>query len=219
MSYPEYSFQNRFLPVRNTRLHYIDEGPETGDPVVMVHGNPTWSFFFRKLIHALSDRYRTIAPDHIGMGLSGVPGEEDYAYTLQSRIDDLALLLETRRIADGITLVVHDWGGAIGLGYALRHPERVRRLVILNTAAFHLPKGKAFPRNLSVVRTPVLGPFLVRGLNAFSREAVRRCAITPLSAGVRSAYLEPYNTWHNRLAVLRFVEDIPVRDEIGRAHV
>jgi pimeloyl-ACP methyl ester carboxylesterase len=151
------------------------------------------------------------------MGLSGTPEDGAYDYTLASRVDDLDTLLEARGIDADVTLVVHDWGGSIGLGYALRHPGRVTRLVILNTAAFHLPAGMEFPRNLALVRTPKLGPFLVRGLNAFSREAVRRCVTTPLSAGVRRAYLEPYNTWHNRLAVLRFVRDIPI-DPADRAY-
>ena len=211
MSYPEYTFQSRFLSVRGTRLHYIEEGPVTGEPVVMVHGNPTWSFFFRKLITRLCDRYRTLAPDHVGMGLSATPGDDAYDYRLASRVDDLSSLLEARRFTSNLTLVVHDWGGAIGLGYALRHPERVKRLVLFNTAAFHLPEGMSFPRDLARVRTPVLGPFFVRGLNAFSGVAVRRCAVTPLAPGVRRAYLEPYNNWHNRLAVLRFVQDIPLR--------
>jgi haloalkane dehalogenase len=191
-------------------MHYLDEGPVTGEPVVMVHGNPTWSFFFRELIRDLSDFYRVIVPDHLGMGLSSTPSDEAYAYDLESRVNDLETLLEARDVKSDITLVVHDWGGSIGLGYALRHPERVRRLVLLNTAAFHLPEGKEFPNSLRRVRTPVIGPFLVRGLNVFSRVAVDRCTVTPLPHGVRKAYLDPYNNWRNRLAVLRFVENIPL---------
>ncbi|MDA1082127.1 MAG: alpha/beta fold hydrolase [Gemmatimonadetes bacterium] len=198
------------MQVHGTRLHYIDEGPGDGDPVVMVHGNPTWSFFYRRPIRTLSDRYRTIVPDHIGMGLSESPLDDAYAYTLASRIDDLDHLLEQRGVVSNVTLIVHDWGGSIGLGYAMRHPGRVKRLVILNTAAFHLPAGKAFPPDLTRIRKSFLGPLLVRGLNAFSLSAVRRCVTTPLSAGVRRGYLEPYNNWRNRLAVLRFVQDIPI---------
>jgi haloalkane dehalogenase len=217
MAYPGYNFEHRFLAVRGHRMHYLDEGPVDGEPVVMVHGNPTWSFFFRGLVERLSDRYRTVVPDHIGMGLSATPPESAYTYTLKSRVDDLETLLESRGVVDDITLVVHDWGGSIGLGYALRHPERVKRLVILNTAAFHLPEGKDFPASLKVVRTPLIGSLLVRGGNAFSREAVNKCSVKPLPTGVKQAYLEPYNDWRNRLAVMRFVQDIPL-DPKDRAY-
>ena len=213
VAYPDYSFENRFLSLRGHRLHYVDEGPVQGEPVVMVHGNPTWSFFFRGMIERLCDRYRAVAPDHLGMGLSSTPPDDAYAYTLSSRVDDLEALLDAREITGDITLVVHDWGGSIGLGYALRHPERIKRLVILNTAAFHLPEGKAFPGSLRVARARGIGPFLVRGLNAFSRAAVDRCAVTPMPHAVRCAYLDPYNSWRNRLAVLRFVQDIPLDPE------
>ena len=217
MAYPEYNFHSRFLKIDGQRMHYLDEGPVEGDPIVMVHGNPTWSFFFRRLVADLSDRYRAVVPDHIGMGLSGVPSDRDYTYTLASRIDDLEALLEARGVSSNITLIVHDWGGSIGLGFTLRHPERVKRLVILNTAAFHLPEGKAFPSSLRVARTPLLGSFLVRGLNAFVVKAANTCAAKALPPGVRRAYLDPYSSWHNRLAIQRFVQDIPLR-KTDRGH-
>src|SRR5436305_2156201 len=125
------------------RLHYLDEGD--GEPVVMVHGNPTWSFYYRHLVEALSPSHRVIVPDHIGCGLSDKPDDSRYAYTLASRVDDLEALLEHLGIVKDITLVVHDWGGMIGMVYATRHPKRIRRLVVLNTAGFHLPQAKRFP--------------------------------------------------------------------------
>src|SRR5205823_3246531 len=111
-------------------------------PVVMLHGNPTWSFYYRNLVLSLRDSYRTIVPDHIGCGLSDKPDDSRYRYTLESRVTDLEALLEHLGVTCDITLVVHDWGGMIGLAYAVRHPERIRRLVILNTGAFHLPRTK-----------------------------------------------------------------------------
>ena len=110
-------------------------------------------------------------------------------------------------------MVVHDWGGMIGMLYASRHPERIKRIVILNTAAFHLPASTRLPLSLSLIRNTPLGPFLVRGLNAFSLGAVARCARRPLTADVRAGYLQPYDCWKNRLAVLRFVETIPIKPE------
>src|SRR6187397_1873188 len=109
----------------------------------MVHGNPTWSFYYRGLVEGLRSTYRTIVPDHMGCGLSDKPDDSRYAYTLESRVSDPEALVEHLGLDGGLTLVVHDWGGAIGLGYATRHPDRVARLVILNTAAFHLPAAKA----------------------------------------------------------------------------
>jgi haloalkane dehalogenase len=99
----------------------------------------------------------------------------------------------------------------IGMAWASRHPERVGGLVVLNTAAFHLPAGKRLPWSLWLVRKTPLGPMLVRGLNAFSRGAVWYCTVRPLTDKVRESYLAPYDSWRNRIAVLRFVQDIPLR--------
>src|SRR5882757_3678980 len=142
------------------RLHYLDEGE--GEPVVMVHGNPTWSFYYRNLVEALSGHYRTIAVDQIGCGLSDKPDDSRYAYTLESRVDDLEALLDHLEVDRGITLVVHDWGGMIGMAYAARYPERIARLVVLNTGAFPLPASKPFPWPLWICRNTALGSWLVR---------------------------------------------------------
>ena len=137
------------------RLHYLDEG--AGEPVVMVHGNPTWSFYYRNLVEALRGSYRVVVPDHIGCGLSDKPDDSRYDYTLASRVDDLERLLDHLGLDRGLTLVVHDWGGMIGMAYAARHPERIARLVVLNTAAFHKPPGKSFPWPLWICRDTPLG--------------------------------------------------------------
>ena len=113
---------------------------------------------------------------------------------------------------EGINLVVHDWGGMIGLAWAVQHPARVKSLVILNTAAFPLPKSKAFPWQLWVVRDTPLGPLLVRGLNGFARGATHlACTRKRLPRAVRDAYCAPYDSWGDRIATLRFVQDIPLR--------
>ncbi|GAC1448129.1 MAG: alpha/beta fold hydrolase [Isosphaeraceae bacterium] len=190
--------------------HYLDEGK--GEPVVMVHGNPTWSYYYRNLVEALRDDYRVIVPDHIGCGRSDKPGDDRYEYTLENRIHDLETLIDHLGLGGDLTLVVHDWGGAIGLGFATRHPERVARLVILNTAAFHLPGTKRFPWALRVCRDTPLGAFAVRGLNAFCRgTAAIGCKHHPMPRSVREAYLAPYDSWANRRAIHRFVQDIPLR--------
>ncbi len=211
MQFPDYPFSPHYAVVNGQRMHYLDEGEPTAAPVVMVHGNPSWSYYYRKLVLALSDNYHCIVPDHIGMGLSDKPGAADYRFTLEQRIDDLEALLQELGITDNITLVLHDWGGMIGMGYAARHPERIKRLVILNTGAFHLPASKPLPWQIRLSRVPVLGALLNQGLNAFSRGAVQHCVTRqPMPAAVGAAYIAPYNNWHNRLAVRKFVEDIPL---------
>ena len=204
-----YPFQSRFLDRNGIRQHYLDEGQ--GPPVVMVHGNPTWSFYYRNLVHALRGEHRCIVPDHIGCGLSEKPSQEKYDYTLRSRIDDLEALLDHLGISE-CSLVVHDWGGMIGMAYAVRHPERIRKLVVLNTGAFPLPMGKRLPFALWLGRNTRLGTWLIRRLNLFCRLAARigtkRKRLPP---EVRAEYLRPYDSWDNRIAVAKFVQTIPLK--------
>jgi haloalkane dehalogenase len=188
-------------------MAYLDEG--SGPPVVMVHGNPTWSFFWRSLVARLAPEHRCIVPDHVGMGRSDMPDDVVYRYTLSSRVDDLERLLNHLDLSD-VTLVVHDWGGMIGLGWAVRHPSRVGRLVVLNTAAFHLPAGKKVPWQLALVRDTQLGALVVRGLNGFARGAARAAVGRSLDRRTRDAYCAPYDSWRTRRATLRFVQDIPL---------
>lgn len=203
-------FKSHFLNRNGNQLHYINEGE--GEPVVMVHGNPSWSYYYRNLVSALSSKHQCIVPDHIGCGISDKPNDPDYDYTLKNRIDDLEALLDSLGVTENITLVCHDWGGMIGTGFAARHPQRIKRLVYLNTAAFHLPDTKPFPWALWVCRETLLGTLLVRGLNAFSSAAsyvgVKR---KPMDKAVREAFVAPFNSWENRISTLRFVQDIPLK--------
>ena len=204
-----YPFRSRYLRLEDLNLHYLDEG--SGEPVLMLHGNPTWSFYYRELVLALRDKFRAIVPDHIGCGMSDKPPPDRYAYRLQNRVEDIERLLDHLSIRDRLTLVLHDWGGMIGIAYALRHPGRIRRLVITNTAAFLPPGGKELPWQLKLFRH--LGPMAalpVLGLNAFARGAARMCSCKGLSATVRRGLLAPYDSWSNRIATLKFVEDIPL---------
>ena len=211
MPLPDYPFTGHFHEVRRgLRMHYLDEGPRDGDVIVMLHGNPSWSYYWRHMVLGLRDRYRCIVPDHIGMGFSDKPGDADYAYTLQSRVDDLGALLAHLGIEHDITLAVHDWGGMIGFGWALSHAPAVRRLVITNTAAFGLPKAKKMPWQLTLGRDSKLGAVLIRGFNAFAAGAARFGVAHRMPAEVRRAYCSPYDSWSNRISTLRFVQDIPL---------
>ena len=201
-----YPFDSHYFRVDGHRLHYVDEG--SGPVVLMLHGNPTWSFYFRELITALSDRYRVIVPDHIGCGLSDKP--RDYPYTLATHIDNVHRLIDHLNVTD-VTLVVHDWGGAIGFGWAARNTNKVSRFVVFNTAAFSGP----CPLRIRICRWPIVGALAVRGLNAFARSAVRIACKnrSRMTAEVKRGYLRPYDSWANRVAVLRFVQDIPLEPD------
>ena len=204
-----YPFRSRFLKIRGYNYHYLDEGE--GEAVVMIHGNPTWSFYFRRMILELSPRYRVIAPDHMGCGLSDKPDERGYDFRVQTRAEDLECLLDHLGIKENITLMVHDWGGMIGMIYALRHPERIRRLIITNTAAFFPPGNKRLPLRLWLIRNIL--PFAVPavlGLNLFARAALYIAPRTRLSPETKSGLIAPYNCPRNRLATLKFVQDIPL---------
>ena len=219
-----YPFEGRFLDIGGYRMHFLDEG--SGDPVVMVHGNPSWSFYWRELVKTLSGSFRCIVPDHVGCGLSDKPSASDYPYTLQRRIEDLEALLDRLELKERVTLILHDWGGMIGMGVAHRRPERVERVVALNTAAFPLPPEKPMPRRLSIVRDSPVGAFLVRRFNAFARGATFMAVERPMPRRIRDAYCAPYDSPENRIATLRFVQDIPLSaadpgfaivDEVGRS--
>jgi cis-3-alkyl-4-acyloxetan-2-one decarboxylase len=203
-----FPFESRFHDHAGLRQHYVDEG--LGAPVVMLHGNPTWSFMYRALIADLRTSYRVIAPDHIGCGLSDKPDDTRYAYTLDQRVRDVSALLEGAGVTRDITLVVHDWGGLIGLAWAVRYAERVKRLVIFNTAAFPIPPSTRLPLSIRVCRDTALGAFLVRRFNAFSAVASHVAPQHRLAVEVRRAYTAPYDSWANRIATLRFVQDIPL---------
>ena len=205
-----YPWDGDFLDRDGMKLHYLDEGE--GDPLVLVHGNPTWSFYWRHFVRDLSDSYRVIVPDHIGMGLSDKPGPEDYGYRLADRVSDLDALLDHLGVRENVTLIAHDWGGMISLAWALRNRSKVKRLVLLNTAGFFLPQSGALPWRLKLLRH-MPSELTVRGLNAFVRGAIMGCSKRPgrMTSAVKSGYLAPYDSWSNRIAIHRFVQDIPLQ--------
>ena len=197
-----YPYLPEKIAINGHDLSFLDQGQ--GRAIVMLHGNPTWSFFYRNLVKLLQDSYRVIVPDHMGCGYSAKP--QDYPYTLKTHIDNLETLLAARRI-DRFSLVLHDWGGAIGMGLALRNPERVESVVVLNTAAF---RSKLIPLRIRICRIPVLGAVIVRGLNGFARAALSMAVVNKMKPAVARGYLEPYDSWGHRIALLRFVQDIPL---------
>ena len=197
-TFPDYSFEPRRVEVRpGIAMSCVDVGPRDGEVVLMLHGNPSWSYHWRHLVAGLRDRYRCIVPDHVGMGSSDRPDDAAdasprYEYTLQSRVDDLDTLLGKLGIDGPVTLAVHDWGGMIGMGWALRDPSRVRRLVVLNTATFPLPAAKPMPWQLSLGRDSRIGGWLIRRFNLFARGAAWLGTERRMAPDVRRAYVAPY---------------------------
>ncbi|MGB0416176.1 MAG: alpha/beta fold hydrolase [Coraliomargarita sp.] len=194
---------NWFEQPDGAKMHYLDEG--AGPVVLMVHGNPTWSFYYRGLVNRLSAMgFRCIVPDHVGCGLSDKP--QDYSYTLKRRIDDLERLVDHLGV-ERFSLIVHDWGGAIGCGLAGRRPQALEKLTLLNTAAF---RSKRIPARIAAVKIPVLGEAIIRALNGFAGPAAIMSVKTPLAPAVKRGLLWPYRSWKNRVAVWNFVKDIPL---------
>lgn len=208
----EYPFEPHVFDVDGTWMHYVDHGPVQGGPrgdeaILFVHGNPTWSFAFRHLISAHSIEHRCIAVDHVGCGLSDKPA--DYDYTLERHAENLTALVDHLGLRR-VLLVLHDWGGAIGMGFARRRPGLVQAIAVMNTGAF---RSKHMPLRIAACRWPGIGPLFVRGFNAFSRGALTMAVEKPLSDVAKRGYLLPYASWNERVAVQSFVEDIPTKPD------
>jgi cis-3-alkyl-4-acyloxetan-2-one decarboxylase len=204
-----YPYASNTMRSHALHYHYLDEGH--GDPLLMVHGNPTWSFYFRHLIDAFRKDHRVIVPDHIGCGLSEKPGPDRYDFRLKSRVDDLTALIEHLNPQRPLTLIAHDWGGMIALAWALDHPGRAGRMVLMNTAGFFPPHGKTIPLSLRWVRKPnPITERIVLHLNLFARAALVMAPRRRLSAEVRAGLIAPYDRPLHRLATLKFVQDIPL---------
>jgi haloalkane dehalogenase len=202
-----YPFKSNWWTHNGRRYHYIDEGE--GEILLMLHGNPTWSFYYRNLVSAFKDRYRVIVPDMMGCGLSDRPSEADYDFRYRTRIEDIEAFMDFLGLKKDITLIAHDWGGIIGSGVAGRNPEKFSRYILFNTAGFRMPKGKRLPLRLRYARYfPKLPRCQMLGLNAFAYLATYMGVGKKMSKEVRRGLLAPYNSWKNRIAIYRFVKDI-----------
>jgi len=183
----EYPFKPHFFLTPAGNMHYVDEG--SGEPVVFVHGNPAWSFEFRKLIKDFSMTNRCIAPDLIGFGLSDKPA--GWSYLPEEQAKNLDLFLESLPLKN-ITLVVGDWGGPIGLSYALSHPEKIKNIVITNTWLWSVRSDWYYQAFSTLVGGPV-GRWLIRNHNFFAGTIVKslfgdKSRLTP---EIHAQYLMP----------------------------
>jgi len=209
-------YEPHWFDTEDGRLHYVDVGSRDGRPVVLLHGNATWGFLYRNFIAALAEAgHRAIVPDHLGFGRSDKPPAAA-VYRLDRHIARLDALLESLDLRD-TTLVLAEWGGAVGLGWAVAHPERVGRLFVLNTPYPERPAGKVrLPPPILLFRMPVVGPLFVKGLGAFTRGFLFRVAVVHrerLTPEIKAAYLAPHPTWSSRTGVLAFPRQIPTGSE------
>ncbi|MFK8114341.1 MAG: alpha/beta fold hydrolase, partial [Rubripirellula sp.] len=194
------------LKLGSHTLRYLDEG--SGDETLLcVHGNPTWSFYWRGIVERFAGQRRVVTVDHLGCGRSDKPPESEFAYTLAAHRDNVVSLIDALDLRR-VTLIAHDWGGAIGLSSLLERRDRFERIVLLNTAAFPPPY---LPLRIAACRWPLFGPIAVRGFNAFARAAVTMAmSRTRMDPTVASGLLAPYDNWANRVAINAFVKDIPM---------
>ncbi len=181
----DYPFASHFLEVDGGRLHYVDEGD--GEPILMIHGQPSWSFMYRHLIRGLSPKTRCIAVDHIGFGLSDKP--RDWSYKPSQHAENLAALVEHLDL-ESITLVVHDWGGPIGLGFAIAHRERIRRIVAFDTWMWSMAEHAA-ARWFSRIMGSSVGQFGTKRFNLFV-DVFMKSALGPAWPAVSAAYRGPF---------------------------
>jgi haloalkane dehalogenase len=194
---PDWTFEPRYLEQGGLRMHYVDEG--TGNPLLLLHGEPTWGFLYRKMIPTLAEVARVVAPDYFGFGRSDKPTHiEDYSYDFHyGSIERLADELDLRET----TVVVQDWGGPLGFRLAVERPDRIARLVVLNTGIGARPPSEEWLRFREFVRR--VGPDLMAG------QLVRITCVTELADEVVAGYDAPFPTPESKAGVLAFPELVP----------
>lgn len=199
----DYPFTSRYFNINGQRLHYIDEG--NGDILLFVHGTPSWSFDFRHLIKHFSKTHRCVAIDHIGFGLSDKPAEYDYSTLNHSlTLEQFALALNL----SNITLLVHDFGGPIGLNFAIQHPERIKQMIILNSWLWSSNADPDYIKFRKVLKSPLLS-FLYKYLNFSPRFILPRSfGEKKLSKPILKHYTAPFSNKYERNGTLAFAHSL-----------
>ncbi len=204
-----FPFAPHYLDANGFKMHFVDEGD--GEPVLLLHGDPTWGYLWRRFIRPLAKDRRCIVPDQMGMGKSDTP-ESPYPYRLRHHIDNLEALLLHLDLQN-LTLMLHDWGGPVGLGMATLHPQRIKRLVLMNTWAFASWPGAPFPRLIELIRSD-RGEKFVLEKNGYLEPALLGTTHHPekLTKTILDAYRAPFPTPASRRALLCWSRDIPVHE-------
>ena len=199
----EYPFESNYAALPIGKMHYVDEG--SGDPIVMVHGNPGWSFEFRNIIKGLSKTHRCIAPDHIGFGLSDKP--LDWNYLPEKHAENFEMFMDNLNLKN-IILIVSDWGGPIGLSYAIKHPEKVKKLILLNTWMWSV-ENDPYYRKFSKMMGGGFGRFMIKHFNIFGRMVVKKAlGDKKLSKDIHRHYYKHLNRKKFRKGCYTFPKEI-----------
>jgi haloalkane dehalogenase len=198
---PDFDFQPHYLDQDGLRMHYLDEGE--GDPVLLLHGEPTWSFLYRKLIPPLADVARCVAPDYFGFGRSDKPTERGW-YSYERHVQSIARLVEHLDLRR-ITLVVQDWGGPVGFRFAVENPERVARIVVMNTGIGARAPSDEWLRFQSFMRR--VGTEIVAG------QLVRLSLVQPTTDAIIAAYDAPFPVPESRIGIVQFPELVATSSE------
>jgi pimeloyl-ACP methyl ester carboxylesterase len=206
-------YEPRFFQTPDGRMHYVDEGPRDGRPVVLLHGNPTWGYLYRAIIPELvAAGHRAIAVDHLGFGRSDVPDDPE-PYRVSRHVERLEALLDSLDL-NGATMVPHDWGGPIGLPWAVKHAERVEGLFILNTFAPRLPGPMGERGTLRLLRAPGIGALGVKGRDGLTETFLFKSGLAHperLDDDAKAAYRAAHPSWRSRTPLLAFPRQIPLR--------
>jgi cis-3-alkyl-4-acyloxetan-2-one decarboxylase len=211
-----FPYEAHYVDAGDVRLQYVDEGGRDAPPLLMLHGNPTWSYMYRRPIATLVERgHRCVAFDHMGFGRSDKPARLS-RYTLQSHIDNALAVVDTLDLRD-VVLVVHDWGGPIGLGAALERTDRLRGLVVMNTWAWELPSF--LPPFLREFRAEGLGEILTLGGNLLVESIPGGMAARDVDPVMMDAYRAPFPDYWSRIGTLGFQRDIPLSERDRSAKV
>jgi cis-3-alkyl-4-acyloxetan-2-one decarboxylase len=204
-----FPFQSRYLIAGDVQLHYVDEGPSDSAPLLFLHGNPTWSYLWRRQIAELSESgHRCVAFDHMGFGRSDKPARLS-AYSLEQHVENTLALIDALGLED-VTLVAHDWGGPIGLGALLERRDRLRAVVLMNTWAWELPSF--LPPFLREFRTEGLGEILALGGNLFVESIPGGMARREVDPVMMDAYRAPFPDYWSRAGTLAFQREIPLTE-------
>jgi pimeloyl-ACP methyl ester carboxylesterase len=204
-----FPFEPRYLDVEGVRLHYVDEGPRDAAPILFAHGNPTWSYLWRRPIAELSEAgRRCVAFDHMGFGRSDKPPHLS-RYTLSTHVANAGALVDELDLRD-VTLVAHDWGGPIGLGALMERPDRLAAAVLMNTWAWELPSF--LPPFLREFRAEGLGEILGLGGNLSVESIPGGMAKRDTDPVMMEAYRAPFPDYWSRVGPLAFQRDIPLTE-------
>ena len=208
---PDFPFKSRYVEVHGSRIHYIDEG--SGDPILFLHGNPTSCYLWRNIIPYLTSKGRCIAMDLIGMGKSDKP---DIEYRFFDHVKYVEGFIETMELQN-ITLVMHDWGSALGFYYAMRHEENVKGLAFMEAIVMPVPSWEMLAEGMRGIfqafRTPEVGWDLIVNRNIFVERVLPGGIIRTLSEEEMDRYREPFQEPESRKPVWRWPNEIPIEGE------